>query len=76
MGAVFIGGLLVKAYNKWQCGNRFWGLVFIYLGNVVFNSIMTYQLIGSTPFFIIIAFYVLIQKKVKIRFTRRGEINE
>lgn len=76
IGAIFMGGLLVKAYNKWQCGNRFWGLIFIYLGNVAFNSIMTYQLIGPTPFFIIIAFYTLAQKKVKIKFTKRGEINE
>ena len=75
VGAVFMGWLLVKAYNKWQRGNRFWGLVFIYLGNVAFNSIMTYQLIGPTPFLIIVAFYILTQKKIRVKFTKRGEAN-
>lgn len=70
IGAIFMGGLLVKAYNKWQGGNRFFGLVFIYLGNAVFNSIMTYQLIGPTPLLIIIAFYAITQKKVMIKFKK------
>ena len=71
IGAIFIGWLLVKSYNKWQRGSRFWGLIFIYSGNVAFNSIMTYQLIGPTPFFIVIAFYLLTQDKIRIKFIRK-----
>lgn len=71
IGSIFVGGLLVISYNKWQCGNRFWGLVFIYIGNVILNSIMTYQLIGTTPFFIIITFYMLTQNKIRIKALKR-----
>lgn len=67
IGSIFVGGLLVFSYNKWKYGNRFWGLVFIYMGNVMFNSIMTYQLIGSTPFFIVITFYMLTQNRFRVK---------
>lgn len=67
IGALVLGFLAVKAYNKWQQGNRFWGLVFLYLGSVMFNSLMTYQLIGPIPLFIILTFYFCTQKRLVIR---------
>ena len=53
----------MKAYNKWQSGNRFYGMVFIYLVNILFNSLMTYQLVGVGPFFAILALYFITQRK-------------
>lgn len=67
IGAIFIGAITVKAYNKWQKGSRFWGLCFIYLANVLFNSLMTYQFFGPTPFFIMLTFWFLTQKKIVLK---------
>lgn len=66
IGALFVAGLTVKAFNCWQKGNRFGGMVFIYLGNVLFNTLMTYQLIGPTPCIIIITLYLCTHKKMFI----------
>ncbi|WP_154886891.1 oligosaccharide repeat unit polymerase [Longibaculum muris] len=63
IGAIFISLIIVKAYNKWQSGNRFYGMVFIYLVNILFNSLMTYQLVGVGPFFAILALYFITQRK-------------
>jgi len=67
IGAIFIGGLSVVAYNKWKRGNRFWGLVFLILGSTLFNSLMTYQLFGPTIFFIVCVFYFCTRKKFVIK---------
>lgn len=66
IGACVFGWLTVTAYNNWQKGNRFWGMVFLYLGNSMFNSLMTYQLIGPTPAIIVFTLYLLTQKKFRI----------
>lgn len=65
VGALFIGCIAVKSYNSWKKGNMFWGLVFCYIGNVLFNSLMTYQLFGPSPLFIIFVYYYCTRKKHK-----------
>lgn len=74
IGAVVLGAIVVMAYNKWQRGSRFWGLMFVYLGNVLFNSLMTYQLIGTTPLFICVTFYILVQRKFIIKIRSRRQL--
>ena len=67
IGALFFGFLIVLSYNKWKKGNHFWGLMFLYLGNALFNSIMTNRLVGSMPFLIFVGFYLITHKRIKLK---------
>ncbi|MBR7146890.1 MAG: oligosaccharide repeat unit polymerase, partial [Oscillospiraceae bacterium] len=57
VGALLLAWLISAAYNRWVRGDLFWGLVFCYLGYMLFNSLMMYQLFGPQPFFVVIAFW-------------------
>lgn len=62
LGGFFIGVLTTFAYNKWQKGSNFFGLLYGYFGVCLLNSIMTYQFFGQAPFFIIFVFYICTTK--------------
>ena len=63
--------LISAAYNRWVRGDLFWGLVFCYLGYMLFNSLMMYQLFGPQPFFVVIAFWFCTGRgrRIKIKWT-------
>lgn len=67
IGALFVGVVATYSYNRWKKESTFWGLIFIFIGNAMLNSIMTYQLFGSNPFFICCAFFLLTQRKITIK---------
>lgn len=71
IGALFFGIVATYSYNRWKKGSIFWGLIFIFVGNAMLNSIMTYQLFGPNPFFMCCAFYLLTQRKFTIGKGRR-----
>lgn len=59
IGALLVGTLTVLFYNRWKKKNdRFAGMLFIYMCNVLFNSIMTNQLFANTPLFVFFAIYL------------------
>lgn len=74
LGAVLIGVLTVNLYNRWRNNNNaFAGMLYLYMCNVLFNSLMTNQLFGSTPFFIFFTLVLCTKvKKIPIKITLRN----
>lgn len=69
IGAVFISSVSIYAYNKWKTrGNRFYGMVFVYMSYTLFNSLMTYHFFSTKPLFILFTLYLLNIDHSKIRF--------
>jgi oligosaccharide repeat unit polymerase len=66
IGGIFLSSLVVYSYNRWSSGSRFHALIFVYMAVVLLNSIMTYQLFGCNPFFVVVAMYFCC-KRAKIR---------
>lgn len=70
IGGIFLASLVVYSYNRWKSGSKFHALVFVYIAVILLNSIMTYQLFGCNPFFVVFALYFC-SKKAKIRIVWR-----
>ena len=73
IGAVLVGSLTVYFFNKWKCmGNASSGIMYLFMCNVLFNSIMTNQLFSLTPFFIALTIILCTKtRKFPIEFTLR-----
>ena len=76
LGAILISILSVNFYNKWKNSNdSFSGMLYIFMCNVLFNSIMTNQLFASTPLFIYFTLFLCAKVKkipIKITFRKKG----
>lgn len=70
IGGIFLASLVVYSYNKWNSGSRFHALIYVYMAVILLNSIMTYQLFGCNPFFVVVALHFCC-KKAKIRIVWR-----
>lgn len=56
LGGLIFGLCFAFVYNKSSKNGVFIKLLFMYLCSVVFNTVMTYQMFGLLPFFIILSF--------------------
>lgn len=64
IGAVLVSSLTVIFFNNWKCkGSVSSGVMYLFMCNVLFNSIMTNQLFSLTPLFIVVT--VLLCTKTK-----------
>lgn len=70
VGAVIVGSLMVLFFNKWKSNESvFFGIMYLFMCNVLFNSIMTNQLFGMNPFFIALTIFLCTKtKKFPIEF--------
>lgn len=60
IGAIFVSSATIYAYNNWKSrGNKFYGMIFVYMCYTLFNSLMTYQFFGTMPLFIFFTLYLL-----------------
>ena len=60
IGAIFVCSITIYSYNKWKArGNKFYGMIFVYMCYTLFNSLMTYQFFSTMPLFIFFTLYLL-----------------
>lgn len=73
IGAVLVGSLTVFFFNKWKSmGDVLSGVMYLFMCNVLFNSIMTNQLFSLTPFFIVLTIILCTKtRKFPIEFKLR-----
>jgi oligosaccharide repeat unit polymerase len=58
LGGLFIGILLSKLHNQTKKGKLFSSLVYIYMINTLFNTVMTHQFFGTIPLFVLLTLLV------------------
>lgn len=74
IGAVLISFLIVFLYNNWVNNHKpLFGMMYIFMCDVLFNSLMTNQLFKSTPLFIFLVLYLCTRKKlIPIKFVMKN----
>lgn len=58
LGGLFIGVLLSKLHNQTKKGKLFSSLVYVYVVNTLFNTVMTHQFFGTLPLFVLLTLFV------------------
>ncbi len=72
IGGMIFGFVIAKLYNRAIEGKEFSTLLLIYMSNVLFNTVMTYQFFGMYPFFIVLVLFWCSRKKKFILKARFG----
>lgn len=70
IGGALFGIVLSKLHNQMTKGKELSTLMYIYMSNVLFNTVMTHQFFGMVPLFVFLAFF-LCSRKMRIIFKVR-----